>query len=179
MTIDLYSAFFDHAVFPVFALSDQGKIIYKNPSANKYLPMLRKNACVLKHFYPAEMPEESCVLRILGDTPYHIALALKDDNAFLALAFSRFQYEDGVPIACSLLSHYGSTASDFFCFDLERESELYNLINDEYLTLWEESASALDWHAFSQALAQYKASDLLESEKLELLMNACRKPTIE
>lgn len=115
MTIDLYSAFFDHAVFPVFALSDQGKIIYKNPSANKYLPMLRKNACVLKHFYPAEMPEESCVLRILGDTPYHIALALKDDNAFLALAFSRFQYEDGVPIACSLLSHYGSTASDFLC----------------------------------------------------------------
>ena len=75
--------------------------------------------------------------------------------------------------------HGRVTASDFFCFDLERESELYNLINDEYLTLWEESASALDWHAFSQALAQYKASDLLESEKLELLMNACRKPTIE
>lgn len=72
--------------------------------------------------------------------------------------------------------HGRITASDFFCFDLERKSELYNLINDEYETLWEEAPAELDWEKFSQISTKYWTGDLRESEKLTLLQSACRVP---
>lgn len=67
-----------------------------------------------KHFYPAKIPTESGILRIVGDTPYRIALALKAQDHFIALCFSRFQYEDGVQIANTLLPFLENTAVDFF-----------------------------------------------------------------
>ncbi len=113
MKNDLYSELFEYSAFPVFAFSFSGIILYKNNAANKYLPMLRKNACARKHFYPAEIPEKSGVLRIVGDTPYRIALALKDENGFLCFCFSRFQYDDGIQTAKTLLHRFGDTATAF------------------------------------------------------------------
>ncbi len=73
-------------------------------------------------------------------------------------------------------AEYGRiTASDFFSFDLERRSELYNLINDEYLTLWDEATDKLQWDAFAEICEQYWTRDLRESERIGLIQGACLK----
>lgn len=71
------------------------------------------------------------------------------------------------------------TASDFFCFDLERRSELYNLIHDEYLTLWDEATRELQWDQFEKIVGQYWTTDLRESERIGLIHDACREITPE
>ena len=114
MTPELYPELFEYSAFPVFTLSFSGVIRYKNAAANKYLPMLRKNACVKKYFYPSAIPKEGGILRIAGDTPYRIALALKDEDGLVAVCFSRFQYADGLQTANRLLCHFGNTADSFF-----------------------------------------------------------------
>lgn len=63
------------------------------------------------------------------------------------------------------------TAGDFFCFDLERRSQLYDLINEEYLTLWDEATSGLDWDAFAAICEDYWTKDLRESEKIDWIRN--------
>lgn len=113
MKPEQYQELFNLSAYPVFMLSPRGRILYKNPAAHKYLPMLRKKACAVKHFYPSEMPKKSGVLRIMGDTPYRIALLLRDEDGFLALCLSRFQYGDGVAAAGRFLHRFGDTAFDF------------------------------------------------------------------
>ena len=71
------------------------------------------------------------------------------------------------------------TAGDFFCFDLERRSELYTLINEEYLTLWEEATSDLQWDKFAEICGQYWSQDLRESERINLIQSACSEITAE
>lgn len=66
------------------------------------------------------------------------------------------------------------TAGDFFCFDLERRSELYTLINEEYLTLWDEATSELQWDKFAEICEQYWTEDLRESERITMIQNTCR-----
>lgn len=123
MKTQLYSELFEQSAFPVFLLSSFGHVRYKNAAANKYLPMLRKNASAIRHFSPAEMPEKSCVLRIEGNTPYHTGIALIDDGDILVLCFSRFQYEDGAKTAKLFLEHFGDTAFGFIC---KMHKELYS-----------------------------------------------------
>ncbi len=67
------------------------------------------------------------------------------------------------------------TAGDFFCFDLERRSQLYDLINEEYLTLWDEATNCLDWNGFAKICEEYWTEDLRESEKIRWIQNVCQK----
>ena len=67
------------------------------------------------------------------------------------------------------------TAGDFFCFDLERRSQLYDLINEEYLTLWDEATCCLDWDGFAAICEDYWTKDLRESEKIDWIHNVCQE----
>lgn len=71
------------------------------------------------------------------------------------------------------------TAGDFFCFDLERRSELYSLINDEYQTLWDEATSQLQWDKFAEVCKNYWTQDLRESERIILIQGACGEISAE
>lgn len=66
------------------------------------------------------------------------------------------------------------SAKDFFTFDLVRRSPLYQLVSEEYDTLWSESEEALDWEQFAPVLAQIRSGDYRESEKIKLVHSACR-----
>ena len=75
--------------------------------------------------------------------------------------------------------HGRITASDFFCFDLQKKTQLYRRIYEEYETLWEEAAGELDWAKFDAAYKQMKQEDLREAERIELLQNAFVQLTID
>lgn len=64
------------------------------------------------------------------------------------------------------------TANDFFTYNLIKKSRLYNLVENEYMTLWEEADSVLVWEAYAKASEQIRIQDLREKEKIELLKEA-------
>ncbi|MNG10293.1 hypothetical protein D3C84_937520 [compost metagenome] len=66
------------------------------------------------------------------------------------------------------------TANDFFTYNLIKKSRLYELVENEYLTLWEEADSVLEWDRYYQAAEHIRMNDLREREKVELLRDACR-----
>ncbi|GGG25398.1 hypothetical protein [Paenibacillus abyssi] len=66
------------------------------------------------------------------------------------------------------------TANDFFTYNLIKKSRLYNLIENEYMTLWDEANSVLLWDKYVQAAEQIRTNDLREKEKIELMKNACQ-----
>lgn len=69
--------------------------------------------------------------------------------------------------------HHRITANDFFTYDLIKKSRLYNLVEKEYLTLWEEADEMLSWKAYLQAAEQIRTSDLREAEKIKLISDSC------
>ncbi|MBQ8495853.1 MAG: hypothetical protein IJ489_00150 [Clostridia bacterium] len=126
MNFKLYSELFEHSAFPVFLLSPYGKVRYKNPAANKYLPRLRKNADASKYLQPSAIPKKSGVLQIAGSTSYHRGLALIEGEEVLVLCFSFLQYDDGVEMGEAFLNRFGDTAFDFLC-EMHRETRKYIL----------------------------------------------------
>ena len=64
-------------------------------------------------------------------------------------------------------------AKDFFSYNLVKKSKLYNIVEGEYLTLCEEAVCVLNWERFREAYKISLTSDLRETEKIELLKNAC------
>lgn len=70
--------------------------------------------------------------------------------------------------------HGRITANDFFTYELHRHSRLYDLVNREYETVWEDADSALDWDLYRTASAEARASDLNDRQMQELLRSACR-----
>lgn len=66
------------------------------------------------------------------------------------------------------------TANDFFTYNLIRKSRLYQMVENEYLTLWEEADSLLVWDNYAKAYEQIRTNDLREKEKIELLKAACQ-----
>jgi hypothetical protein len=64
-------------------------------------------------------------------------------------------------------------AKDFFSYNLVKKSELYNLVEGEFLTLMNEAALVLDWEKFKDAYQRLCEEDLRESEKMQLLKSAC------
>ena len=64
-------------------------------------------------------------------------------------------------------------AKDFFSYNIERESRLYKLVENEYLTLCDEAEEELDWDIFEKSYIEMKESDLNEKEKIELFRKAC------
>ena len=64
-------------------------------------------------------------------------------------------------------------AKDFFSYDLIRKSRLYELIYDEYTTLYKDAPLELDWDKFETAYSSITEGDMRESEKAEALRKAC------
>jgi hypothetical protein len=64
-------------------------------------------------------------------------------------------------------------AKDFFSYNLIKKSELYTIVETEYLTLMDEASLVLDWEKFDSAYQKLCEEDLRESEKMELLKSAC------
>ena len=69
--------------------------------------------------------------------------------------------------------HHRITANDFFTYDLIKKSHLYNLVKNEYLTLWNEADETLVWSNYLLAAEQIKINDLREKEKVKLISEAC------
>lgn len=64
------------------------------------------------------------------------------------------------------------TANDFFTYNLIRKSRLYELVENEYLTLWDEATQRLDWQKYELAAEQIRVQDLREQEKIKLIYDA-------
>jgi len=65
------------------------------------------------------------------------------------------------------------SANDFFTYNLLRRSRLYNLVENEFLTIWDEAEEMFVWDHFDQIYNEYRTKDLRESEKIELFHQAC------
>ncbi|WP_127575592.1 hypothetical protein [Paenibacillus barengoltzii] len=66
------------------------------------------------------------------------------------------------------------TANDFFTYNLIKKSRLYHLVENEYMTVWEEADSVLVWEEYAKASEQIRIQDLREKEKVELMQEASR-----
>lgn len=64
-------------------------------------------------------------------------------------------------------------AKDFFSYNLVKKSRLHSLVENEYQTLCEEAAKQLNWDKFREAYKKYEAGDYRETEKIQLLKEAC------
>lgn len=64
-------------------------------------------------------------------------------------------------------------AKDFFSYNLVRKSRLYELVENEFLTLCDEAVLELNWERFNEAYDVLQVSDLTEQAKIELFKNAC------
>lgn len=71
--------------------------------------------------------------------------------------------------------HQRITANDFFTIDLIKQSRLYDLIKNEFLTIWDEADEKLDWSKFDDIAEQHRNEDLREIEKIEMMRSACVK----
>ena len=112
MNVGTYRELFHYAAFPVFAVSQKGILIYKNLACSKYLSQIYNSRSIKTKIYP-KFPEESGVVRVLDWASYSIALALKDEDHWLFLCFSRFQYTDGISVANKLLQNFGNDLIEF------------------------------------------------------------------
>ena len=65
------------------------------------------------------------------------------------------------------------TANDFFTYDLIRKSRLYELVDGENKTLWDEATMQLNWERFNEAYRDIRNNDYREVEKIELIFKAC------
>lgn len=65
------------------------------------------------------------------------------------------------------------TANDFFTYNLVKRSRLYNLVESEFLTIWDEAEEKFVWGKFDEIYTEYRTKDLRESEKIELFRRAC------
>lgn len=71
------------------------------------------------------------------------------------------------------------TANDFFTYNLIKKSRLYHIVENEYLTLWEEADSHLVWDNYVKVSEQIRINDLREKEKIELMKDACQPVSYE
>ena len=65
------------------------------------------------------------------------------------------------------------TANDFFTYDINRKSRLYELVEAENKTLWDEATLQLNWERFAKAYRDIRSGDYRESEKVKLIYDAC------
>lgn len=70
--------------------------------------------------------------------------------------------------------HNRLTANDFFTYELHRQSQLHGLVNNEFMTLWEDSVLELEWDRWLQVSEVIRTGDHNDAQKQELLQLACR-----
>lgn len=61
------------------------------------------------------------------------------------------------------------TAKDFFSYNLVKKSPLYDLVDGEFRTLWDEAENVVDLNGFDAVYNKYATEDLTEAGKKELL----------
>ena len=67
-------------------------------------------------------------------------------------------------------------ANDFFAYDLIKQSELYNKMSEEFITLFGEAKEELDWKLFAEKYEnEYDGKDLKDEEKIELFRSALKE----
>jgi hypothetical protein len=66
-------------------------------------------------------------------------------------------------------------AKDFFSYNIERKSDLHNIVNAEYETLYSEAKLRLNWAKFEIINKEIETSDLCESEKIDSFLSACEE----
>ena len=66
-------------------------------------------------------------------------------------------------------------ATDFFSYDIVRQSELYSIVDEEYKTLMRDSKWMLCWDRFEAVYEKIKAGDYREEDKKKLLFSVCRE----
>ena len=111
MNCEIYQELFHYVAFPVFATSENGRVLYKNLACEKYLPEIYRSTSIKNKIYP-EFPQESKPVRILCSSSYAGALAMMDGERIVFLCFSRLQRTDGTAVAEKILSVFGSDFSD-------------------------------------------------------------------
>jgi len=112
MNSEIYQELFHYVSFPVFAVSQKGMMLYKNPACAKYLPAIYGSRSIKSKIVP-EFPQESGPVHVLGGSAYSAALALTDGDRIVFLCFSRLQCADGMQVAEKLLEIWGRELSDF------------------------------------------------------------------
>lgn len=65
------------------------------------------------------------------------------------------------------------TAGDFFTYDIDRRSQLHDLVQAENDTLWDEAEGKLDWGRFLSVDRQIQKGDFTEKDKIDLMKSAC------
>lgn len=65
-------------------------------------------------------------------------------------------------------------AKDFFSYNLVKKSPLYDLVDEEFRTLWDEAYQEVDFDRFEEVYHRYATSDLTEAEKKQLLQEICQ-----
>lgn len=65
-------------------------------------------------------------------------------------------------------------AKDFFCYNIVRKSELYDIVTGEFETLMADADEELDWDRFTEIREKIESGDFREQEKIEMFRTACR-----
>lgn len=112
MNTETYQEIFHCVTFPVFAISENGFLIYKNLACAKYLPQIYKSRKITNKILP-EIPKESAPVRFFGSLAYSVGLALRDGENIVFLCFTRLQYTDGILVANQLLQVFGKDLLGF------------------------------------------------------------------
>ncbi len=123
MKAEFYRKWFDRTAFPVIIANTSGTIVYKNPSAIKHLPMLRKGADIRRRLC-GKMPLSSGMdAELSGKAPYRRAAVFSDEEMFIFLFLSRLQYPDSDRITRILTDTFGTKLSDLLASQ-EQEASL-------------------------------------------------------
>ncbi len=69
--------------------------------------------------------------------------------------------------------NHALTAKDFFSYDLVRKSQLSDLIDAEYRTLYKEAEWELDLDKFDEVYKSIQDGDFCEADKIDLFKSAC------
>ena len=154
MNSETYQELFHYGTSPVFAVSKNGRVIYKNLACAKYLPEIYGSTGVKNKIY-SEFPRESKPVRLLSGSSYSIALALMDGENVVFLCFSRFQCADGILVAERFLKAFGPNLSDFLVkFRKMATSKIYHAINpyfadEDLLSFVQDDLGFLEHQAYS------------------------------
>lgn len=71
--------------------------------------------------------------------------------------------------------HGRITANDFFTYELHRQSQLHQLVNSEFQTIWADCSYELDRGLYMEASRRNQIEDLTDQQKKDMLRAACRE----
>ena len=64
-------------------------------------------------------------------------------------------------------------AKDFFCYNIVRRSDLYEIVTGEFQTLLHDAKTMLNWERFAEICRKIDEGDYCEAEKIEMFRSAC------